>query len=77
MACTKTKPIDEIDDVFEIVQVMEAPRTYFVERIKNVERNESSSKTALDQSPNKPNWTAGQVRNLETFSSWTSALLGS
>ena len=72
MACSKTKPIDEIDDIFEIVQVMKALSISW-KGLKTLDEMKARVKTALDQSTHKPNWTAGQVRN----HSWTSLLSGS
>ncbi|KAL9963750.1 hypothetical protein ACROYT_G027284 [Oculina patagonica] len=60
MASGKTKTIDEIDDVLEIVKAMEA-LNISSKGLQTLDQMKDRVRTELNQSLNKPNWTAGQA----------------
>lgn len=60
MASSKTKTIDEIDDVFGMFKTMEA-LGISCEGLTTLEQMKTKVKTELNQSSNFPSWTAGQV----------------
>ncbi|KAL9963723.1 hypothetical protein ACROYT_G027257 [Oculina patagonica] len=60
MASGKTKTIDEIDDVSEMFQTMTA-LGISSKGLKTLDQMKTRVRTELNQSQNKPNWTAGQA----------------
>lgn len=63
-ACGKSKTIEEIDDLSDMVQVMAALGISW-KGLKTMDEMKSRVKTKLNQSVEKPGWTAGQVRTLQ------------
>ncbi len=61
MASGKTKTIDEIDDLSEMFQAM-AALGISCKGLQTLDQMKDRVRTELNQSLNKPNWTAGQVR---------------
>ena len=61
MACSSTKTIDEIDDLYEMVKIMEA-LDISSKGFKTLDELKTQVITTLNQSQTKPNWAAGQVR---------------
>ncbi len=61
MASGKTKTIEEIDDLSEMFQAMEA-LGISCKGLQTMDQMKDRVKTELNQSLNKPSWTAGQVR---------------
>ena len=61
MASDRTKTIDEIDDISEMVQAMDALGIPF-KGLKTLDDMKDRVRTELKQSLDKPSWTAGQVR---------------
>lgn len=60
MASSKTKTIDEIDDLPNMFQAMVA-LGISCEGCKTLEEMKDRVKTTMNQSSNIPSWTAGQV----------------
>ena len=61
MACSSTETIDEIDDLYEMVKIMEA-LDISSKGFKTLDELKTQVITTLNQSQTKPNWAAGQVR---------------
>ena len=64
MACGKSKTIEEIDDLSDMFEVM-AALDISCKGLKTLDEMKSRVKTELNQSVEKPCWTAGQVRTLK------------
>ena len=60
MATSKAKPIDDIDDFKEMLEVMTALEISSG-GLKTLDEMKSRVKSELEQLPNIPSWTAGQV----------------
>ncbi len=60
MALSKTKNIEEIDDVSDMFEAM-AALGISCKGLKNVEQMKERARKELNQAQNEPNWTAGQV----------------
>ena len=63
MAAAKTESIDEIDDIFEMLDVMMAldiPQ----KGLLTLQDMKDLVKSTIDQSSRSPSWSAGQVRML-------------
>ena len=60
MASSKTKTIDEIDDLIEMGQAMLA-LGISSKGLKTLDEMKNRVKDKLRQSANSPSWTAGQV----------------
>ena len=69
MACSSTKTIDEIDDLYEMVKIMEA-LDISSRGCKTLDELKTQVITTLNQSQTKPNWAAGQVRIRLNFYGW-------
>ena len=69
MACSSTKTIDEIDDLYEMVKIMEA-LDISSRGCKTLDELKTQVITTLNQSKTKPNWAAGQVRIRLNFYGW-------
>ena len=63
MASGKSKTIEEIDDLWDMDQVMEA-LGISREGCQTLDEMKARVKTELNESAEKPCWTAGQVRTL-------------
>lgn len=61
MASCKTKKIQEIDDLSEMFQTMEA-LGISCKGLKTLDEMKAKVKEELNASVDKPSWTAGQVR---------------
>ena len=61
MACRKSKTIEEIDDLSDMFQAM-AALGISCRGLQSLDEMKSRVKTALNQSVEKPCWSAGQVR---------------
>ena len=61
MGCSSTETIDEIDDLYEMVKIMEA-LDISSRGFKTLDELKTQVITTLNQSQTKPNWAAGQVR---------------
>ena len=61
MASSKTRTIDEIDDILEMAQAM-AALGMSCKGLKTLDEMKSRVKDELHQSAIMPSWTAGQVR---------------
>ena len=70
MACSSTKTIDEIDDLYEMVKIMEA-LDISSKGFKTLDELKTQVITTLNQSQTKPNWAAGQVRIRLNFYGFT------
>jgi len=64
MACRKSKTIEEIDDVSDMFQAM-AALGISCRGLQTLDEMKSRVKAELNQSVQKPCWTAGQVRTLQ------------
>ena len=64
MASVKPKTIEEIDDVWDMVQAM-AALGISSKGLRTLEQMKTRVRTELSQSVEKPCWTAGQVRTLQ------------
>ena len=64
MASSKAKNIREIDDLSEMFQAM-AALGISCKRLKTLDEMKAKVKEELNASVDKPNWMAGQVRNLQ------------
>jgi len=62
MAASRTKTIDEIDDISEMYQAM-AALCISCKGLKTLDQMKAKAKEELNPSDDKPSWTAGQVRN--------------
>jgi len=60
MALSKTKNIEEIDDLFEMFQAM-AALGILCTGLKTLDDLKRRARVELSQTPNKPSWKAGQV----------------
>ena len=60
MASGKSKTIDEIDDIADMFQAMEA-LGISCKGLKTLQEMKDKVKDELHQSAKKPSWTAGQV----------------
>ena len=60
MASSKTRTIDEIDDIIEMAQAMEA-LGMSSKGLKTLDEMKERVKKELHQSAKTPSWTAGQV----------------
>jgi len=60
MALSKTKNIEEIDDLFEMFQAM-AALGISCTGLKTLDDLKMRARAELSQTPNKPSWKAGQV----------------
>jgi len=60
MALSKTKNIEEIDDLFEMFQAMTALGISCT-GLKTLDDLKRRATAELRQTPNKPSWKAGQV----------------
>ena len=60
MASSKSKTIDEIDDISEMSQAM-AVLDISCKGLKTLQEMKDRVKDELHQSAKKPSWTAGQV----------------
>ena len=60
MALSKTKNIEEIDDLFEMFQAMSA-LGISCEGLKTLDDMKRRARDKLSQTPNTPSWKAGQV----------------
>jgi len=60
MALSKTKIIEEIDDLSEMFQAM-AALGISCKGLKTLDDMKARARAELSQTPNKPSWTAGQV----------------
>lgn len=61
MASSRTKPIDEIDDLSDMFQAM-AALGISCQGLKTLDQMKTRARDEIDKSLNKPTWTAGQVR---------------
>ena len=64
MACGKSKTIEEIDDLGNMFEIM-AALGISCKGLQTLNEMRSRVKTELNQSVEKPCWTAGQVRSLQ------------
>ena len=64
MASSKAKNIQEIDDLSEMFQAM-AALGISCKGLKTLDEMKAKVKEELNASVDKPNWMAGQVRNLQ------------
>ena len=60
MATGTQKPIDEIDDIAEMIQVMNALKIS-CKGLKTVDQMKDKVTTSLRRTENKPSWTAREV----------------
>lgn len=63
MASGKSKTIEEIDDLSDMIPVM-AALGISCKGLKTLDEMKTRVKKELNQSVEKPGWTAGQVRTL-------------
>ena len=64
MAASRTKTIEEIDDISEMYQAM-AALGISCKGLKTMDQMQAKVKGELNASDDKPSWTAGQVRILQ------------
>ena len=64
MASSRAKNIQEIDDLSEMFQAM-AALGISCKGLKTLDEMKAKVKEELNASVDKPNWMAGQVRNLQ------------
>jgi len=62
MAASRTKTIEEIDDISEMYQAM-AALGISCKGLKTLDQMKAKVEEKLNPSKDKPSWTAGQVRN--------------
>ena len=64
MASRKTKTIEEIDDLSDMFRAM-AALGISCKGLQTLDQMKTRVREELNQSVNKPSWTAGQVRNFQ------------
>ena len=64
MTCRKSRILEEIDDLSDMVQVM-AALGISCKGLQTMDEMKSRVKTEFNQSEEKPAWTAGKVRTIQ------------